>query len=150
MDVNIAGAAVGHDEAEALLIVEELDLSFNHRTAWSRFALAIAAAAAETVAAKAVAATAEPIASASEAITTASKAVTAAAAAKSIASSPPAKAVAASKAIAAAFVSELASRSPRRRRFGRACVDTMNRNDLESPGGILQVTDDRRARREAR
>src|SRR5271165_7201721 len=31
MQIDIAAAAVGHDEAEAFLVIEELDLAFGHR-----------------------------------------------------------------------------------------------------------------------
>src|ERR1041385_7570480 len=57
MDVNVAGAAVGHDESKALLVVEELDLALDHRAARAGIAGAgKTVAASKSVAAETVAA----------------------------------------------------------------------------------------------
>src|ERR1041385_9078280 len=59
MDVNVAGAAVGHDESKALLVVEELDLALDHRAARAGIA-----GAGKTVAASEAIAAAETVATA--------------------------------------------------------------------------------------
>ena len=69
MQIDVAGTGVRHHKAETLLVVEELDLAFDHR-AGRRVVVAIAAAPATAAkaiatAAKAVAA-AEPVAAAAE------------------------------------------------------------------------------------
>ena len=96
MQIDVARTGIRHHEAEAFLVVEELDLSFDH---WAkRGAVAKAAAAITAFRAKAVATT---------------KAITAT---ETIAA---AKAVAATKAPAAAAATEFAARAASWHGFGR-------------------------------
>lgn len=68
MDVDIASAHVRHDEAEALLLVEKLNLAFNHgpaaiaRRIASAESIAVKSVPAKTVPAKAMVTAAESIA----------------------------------------------------------------------------------------
>src|SRR5689334_16569824 len=126
MDVNVVGAAVGHGESKALLVVEELDLAPDHRAARA----GIAGAGKTVAASKSVAA--ETVAAA-EAIAAAETVATAEASA-----APP------------STLAEVAARSARCAHVGRACVDAVNRDHLQAARRILQITNDRRALRQIR
>src|SRR5690242_8341332 len=51
VDVDVPGSRVRHDEAKALLVVEELDLALDHRSRRAGIALAMTAAAEASAAA---------------------------------------------------------------------------------------------------
>src|SRR3569623_1452663 len=67
MQIDVAGAGIGHHEAKTLLIVEELDLAFDHRARRAAVAMAVTAAAITAAAAIAAAISAIAIAAATEA-----------------------------------------------------------------------------------
>lgn len=137
MHIDVAAAIVSHDEAEALLIVEEFHLAFSHRAAGTRIAITMAATPKPVTATKAIPASetvmpaAEPVATMVMATSAATKAVTATAA----------KTVAATKAVSAS-VAEIATGLPRRGLLGRARIDTVDCNYLKAAGRILQIADD--------
>src|SRR5690242_6069867 len=68
MEIDVAGAGVRHHKAKALLVVEELDLAFDHRPGRTGIApaVAIAAATAETATVAEAVAAAETPATAAE------------------------------------------------------------------------------------
>src|SRR5689334_3683620 len=128
MDIDIAAAAVGHHEAEALLVVEELDLALDHGSArTAALALAIAAAGAEAIAA--------------------AKAVAAAATAEAVTATPTTETVAAAKTATARIVAKIAARPARSRCLCGARIDAMNGDHLKSSRRVLKVANDRGARR---
>lgn len=129
--IDILTAAFGHDEAEAFLVVEELDPAFDHRTGGT----AIAAAAETITTAKAIA-TAETIVTAKS--VTATETV---AAAKAIATTVTVAAIAKAAAIAAATAAS-------RGRIGRARIDAVHRHDLKAAIGILKIDNQCRSLRD--
>lgn len=111
--VDVPAAIIRHHEAEALLVVEKLDLAFCHRTAGS--CIPVAKSAAEPVAAaKAILSPAETI----PAMMTAAATETISAAAKTIA------------AAVTTPVAEITARAARRRLFRRTGVNAVDRNNL--------------------
>src|ERR1700679_3487447 len=143
VQVDVVAAVLRHDEAEAFLVVEELDPAFDHHAAGAAAAVASAAeiaAAAKTVAPAEAVAAAETVIAA-EAVTTAEPVVTAEAvvAAETIAA---AEAVAAAAETVATAAAELAAPAARRRRLGRGRVDAVDRDDLKAARRILEVADD--------
>src|SRR5258707_1049179 len=80
VEIDVAAAAVGHHKAKALLVVEKLDLAFDHGAGRAVVAMSAIAAAAKTIAptAETVAAATEAVAATAEAIAATAKAITAA------------------------------------------------------------------------
>ena len=114
VQIDVARAGIRHHKAETLLVVEELDLAFDHGTG-RRIVVAIAApsAAAETVTAtETVSAEAD---AAAKPITTASETVAAA---------------------------KFPAWAARRGRFGRGQVDAMDVDHLQASLGIRQIAND--------
>src|SRR5579872_415969 len=134
MNVNIAGAAVRHDETKAFLVVEKFDLALDHRSTWSGIACAgKAIAAAKTVGAEPIA-SAEPVAATAKAIACAAETVGASEA---------------SAATPSAFA-EIAAGAAGRTHVCGAGIDAVDRHDLQTTRRILQIADDRRALRQVR
>jgi len=125
MQIDVARTTVRHHKTEALLVVEELDLAFDHRT--GRGAVAMMVAAAKAATAKPAAAT-ETAAAAPEAATAAAKSVVAIA-------------IAVTTAIAKAAAAEITARSTRRRSLCGGKVHAVDVHHLKSALSVGQVAD---------
>src|ERR1700679_2397749 len=126
VQVDVVAAVLRHDEAEAFLVVEELDPAFDHHAAG---AAAAVASAAEIAAAAKTVAPAEAVAAAADGVVAAE-------------TTAPAEAVAAAAETVDTAAAELAAPAARRRRLGRGRVDAVDRDDLKAARRILEVADD--------
>src|SRR5690349_15850559 len=132
MDVDIGAAILRHHKTEALLIIEEFDLAFDHHAGWPRLTLAIRR---KTI-------------SAMKSITTAIAVAKPVAAGISVAPAEPvttAKAVTAPEPVTPAKPATMAL-GTRSLRFGCARVDAVHGHHLQSARRLLEIADHRRAR----